>query len=180
MQHLISICGNCFFDGIAYVQKHSSWNDNRRVYCHLLKRNLASFSIQQLIHGLTRGCRYPVFFPVDDFKLSTLNVSQTKSTRSTVQKVDITYRYINIVRILLTEQCLPLELQASEQWRLHPKWQHTPAVEPFTGGTNASKPVSGLTTKTMSHIRHSPTPTPPPPQKKKKLKIKTSYPHTID
>ena len=50
----ISICGYCFLVGISYVQKHSSWKDNEIVYCHLLTRNLASFSVQQLPDGPTR------------------------------------------------------------------------------------------------------------------------------
>ena len=51
----ISICGYCFLVGISYVQKHSSWKDNEIVYCHLLTRNLASFSVRQLPDGPTRG-----------------------------------------------------------------------------------------------------------------------------
>ena len=45
----------------------------------------------------------------------------------------------------------------------------TPSVKYFTGGTNAPKPVSSYTTRTMRHIRHSP----------KKLEM-LSYPHRID
>ena len=50
----------------------------------------------------------------------------------------------------------------------------TPSVKFFTGGTNASKPVSSYTTNTMRHIRHFPTPT--SPLKSEML----SYPHKID
>ena len=35
-------------------RKHSSWKDNEIVYCHLLTRNLASFSVRQLLYGPTR------------------------------------------------------------------------------------------------------------------------------
>ena len=50
----------------------------------------------------------------------------------------------------------------------------TPIVKSFIGGSNASKPVSSYTTKTMRHIRHSPTPT-----SLQKLEM-LSYPHKID
>ena len=53
----------------------------------------------------------------------------------------------------------------------------TPCVKSFTGGTNASKPVSSFTTKSMRHIRHTTTPPPPPPQKKNEI---LSYPHKIE
>ena len=35
-------------------RKHSSCKDNEIVYCHLLTRNLASFSVRQLLDGPTR------------------------------------------------------------------------------------------------------------------------------
>ena len=44
----------------------------------------------------------------------------------------------------------------------------TPSVKFFKRGTNASKPVSSFTTKTMRHIRHSST----APKKKKTFLIK--------
>ena len=52
-------------------RKHSSWKDNEIVYCHLLTRNLASFSVRQLFGGPT--CQWmssPRFSLVDAFKLS--------------------------------------------------------------------------------------------------------------
>ena len=42
----------------------------------------------------------------------------------------------------------------------------------FTGGTYASKPVISFTTKTMRHIRHSPTAPLPSPQENKNKKQK--------
>ena len=72
-------------------RKHSSWKDNEIVYCHLLTRNLASFSVRQLFDGPTRQWMlFPRFYLVNVFKLSALHVPHTKSTRSTAQKVDIT------------------------------------------------------------------------------------------
>ena len=51
----------------------------------------------------------------------------------------------------------------------------TASVKSFTEGTNASKPVSSYTTKSMRHIRHFPTPASP----SKKLEM-LSYSHKID
>ena len=45
----------------------------------------------------------------------------------------------------------------------------TQSLKSFTGGPNASKPVSSFTAKTMRHIRH-------PPQKN----VALLYPHKID
>ena len=43
-------------------RKHSSWKDNEIVYCHLLTRNLASFSVRQLLDGPTsRRLLFPRF-----------------------------------------------------------------------------------------------------------------------
>ena len=44
-----------------------------------------------------------------------------------------------------------------------------PSAKSFTGGPNASKPVSSFTTQTMRHIRHPP-----------KTNVTLSYPHKID
>ena len=52
-------------------RKHSSWKDNEIVYCHLLTRNLARFSVRQLFDGPTRRwMSSPQFSLVDDFKLA--------------------------------------------------------------------------------------------------------------
>ena len=48
----------------------------------------------------------------------------------------------------------------------------TPSVKSFTGGPNASKPVSRFTTKTMRHIRH--------PHHTHTKNVTLSYPHKID
>ena len=69
VQHLISICGYIFLVGIFDVQEHSSWKDNEIVYCHLLIRNLASFSVRQLLDGSTRRWMSSPWF-VDACKLS--------------------------------------------------------------------------------------------------------------
>ena len=50
----------------------------------------------------------------------------------------------------------------------------TPSAKSLTGGTNASKPVSSFTTKTIRHTRH---PTHPPPPKKN---VTLSYLHKMD
>ena len=89
MHHLTSICGTCYF----MFKKHRSWKNNEIFYCHLLTRNLASFSVRQLIDGPTRRwMSFPCFSLDDAFKLSILYVLHTKSTQATAQKVDITYR----------------------------------------------------------------------------------------
>ena len=52
-------------------KKHSSWKDNEIFYCHLLTKNLDSFSAWQLIDGPTR--RWMSFLHVsfvDAFKMS--------------------------------------------------------------------------------------------------------------
>ena len=73
-------------------KKHSSWKNNEIMYCHLLTRNLSSFSVWQLIDGPTPGgCRFLVYPLLMLLKLSALYVFHTKSTRSTAQKVDTTY-----------------------------------------------------------------------------------------
>ena len=80
-------------------KKHNNWKDNEIVNCHLLTRNLASFPYG--IDGPTHWwISFPRFSPVDAFKLSVLHVSHANCT-----KVYITYRFKDIVRLLLTEQC---------------------------------------------------------------------------
>ena len=54
----------------------------------------------------------------------------------------------------------------------------TPSVIFFKGGTNASKPVSSFTTKTMRNTRYSSTAPPPPPPPRKTNEM-LSYPHKI-
>ena len=160
-------------------KKHSSLKDNEIVYCHLLKKN-ARFSAWQLIdRPIHWWMLFPRFSFVDAFKLSALHVSHTKSTWSSAQKVDITYSSNTAHCTVLTPT--PLSIWTMEA---PPKMTTlTPSVNLFKGETNASKPVSTFTTKTMRHISHSSTP--PPPNKKqnekgtKKLEM-LSYPHKIN
>ena len=97
-------------------KKNSSWKDNEIVYCHLLTRNLASYSVRQLINGPTRQW---MLFPLFPF-LMPLNCLPYMRPRlnplgSTAQKVEITYR----LKALFLYCSLN---NANFKRRLHPKY----------------------------------------------------------
>ena len=139
-------------------KKHSIWKDNVIVYCHLLTRNLASFSVRQVIDGQTRQWRsFPCFSLVDAFKLSALYVHRTTSTQATAQKVDIMYRLKNRSNTAHWTVLTPTTVSIWTMETPSKMTRLTPCVKSFTGGTIASKAVSSLKTKNMRHFRHTPT-----------------------
>ena len=143
-------------------RKHSSWKDNEIVYCHLLTRNLASCSVRQLFDGPTHRWMSSLRFShVDAFNLSpnmchTLNpldLLHIKSILRIIIKISFAYCSLNSAN--------PYTFKYLNNGGQSKMTTLTPSAKSFTGGPNASKPVSSLITKTMGHIRH-----PPPPHKK--------------
>ena len=124
-------------------RKHSSWKDNEIVYCHPLTRNLASVSVRQL------WTNPPVevvssFFPL----LMLLNCPPNMC--STLNPLDQLHKKW-ILRNVLKTSLVYCSLNSARSYTLKylnngssiPNYiMITPSAKSFTGGQNASKPVS--------------------------------------
>ena len=93
----------------------------------------------------------------------------TKSTRSTAQKVEITYFFKTSFVYRSLNSASPYTFKYLNNGGSIQNDNMTPSAKSFTEGPNASKPVSIFTTKTMRHTRH--------PHHKN---VTLSYPHKID
>ena len=143
-------------------RKHSSWKVNEIVYCHLLTRYLASFSVWQLLDGSTRRWMSFSRFPL----LMLVNYPPNMCpTLNPVNKLHKKWILRNVLKTsFYTAHWTVLDPTPLSIWTTEAPSKMTtltPSAKSFTGGPNASKPVSSFTTTTMRHIMQ-----PPPPPKK--------------
>ena len=156
MQHLISICGYCFLVGM--FSKHNSWKDNEIVIVIFSQEILAVFRYDS--YSMDRpagGCRLLVF-PLLMLLNCPPNMCPTLNPqlhKKWILPIIIKTSFVNC-SLNSANQYTFKYLNNGETSKMTPL---TPSVKLFTGGPNASKPVSSFTAKTMRHIRH------PPPQK---------------
>ena len=133
------------------------WKDNELVYCHLLTRNIASFSVQLIFDGPTHWWMSSPRFSLVDVLNCPPNMCCSLNPLDQLHKK---WTLRNVLKHrLYTARWAVLALTPLSIWTTEAPSKmttQTASAKSFTGDPNAWKPVSSFTTKTMRHIRHPP------------------------